>query len=105
MPGCRRIEKRVICRAFIEIFEHLGFNVADGPEIEDDWHNFSALNFPDNHPAREMQDTFFIEAGERGDNPIVLRTHTSPMQVRAMEAQGPPIFIVVPTSSQPRGRG
>lgn len=76
----------------IEIFERLGFNVADGPEIEDDWHNFTALNFPDNHPAREMQDTFFIER-----NPDqLLRTHTSNVQVRMMENQKPPIRAIMP---------
>ncbi|MCA6078271.1 phenylalanine--tRNA ligase subunit alpha [Fulvivirga sedimenti] len=76
----------------IEIFERIGFNVADGPEIEDDWHNFTALNFPENHPAREMQDTFFIER-----NPdIVLRTHTSGVQVRLMENQKPPIRSIMP---------
>jgi phenylalanyl-tRNA synthetase alpha chain len=76
----------------IEIFERLGFNVADGPEIEDDWHNFSALNFPENHPAREMQDTFFIEK-----NPdLLLRTHTSNVQIRMMEKQKPPIRAIMP---------
>src|SRR5688572_29219568 len=76
----------------IEIFERLGFNVADGPEIEDDWHIFSALNFPDNHPAREMQDTFFIEK-----NPdVLLRTHTSNVQIRMMEKQKPPIRAIMP---------
>jgi phenylalanyl-tRNA synthetase alpha chain len=76
----------------IEIFERLGFNVADGREIEDDWHNFSALNFPENHPAREMQDTFFIEK-----NPdILLRTHTSNVQVRLMREQKPPIRAIMP---------
>jgi phenylalanyl-tRNA synthetase alpha chain len=76
----------------IEIFERLGFNVADGPEIEDDWHNFSALNFPDNHPAREMQDTFFVEK-----NPdLLLRTHTSNVQIRMMEKQKPPIRAIMP---------
>ena len=76
----------------IEIFERLGFNVADGPEIEDDWHNFTALNFPENHPAREMQDTFFIEK-----NPDkLLRTHTSNVQVRMMESQKPPIRAIMP---------
>jgi phenylalanyl-tRNA synthetase alpha chain len=76
----------------IEIFEHLGFNVADGPEIEDDWHNFSALNFPDNHPAREMQDTFFIEK-----NPdMLLRTHTSNVQIRLMKKQKPPLRAIMP---------
>lgn len=81
----------------IEIFERLGFNVADGPEIEDDFHNFSALNFPENHPAREMQDTFFIEkkgAGSQQD--ILLRTHTSNVQIRMMENQKPPIRAIMP---------
>jgi phenylalanyl-tRNA synthetase alpha chain len=76
----------------IEIFERLGFSVADGPEIEDDWHNFSALNFPESHPAREMQDTFFV-----GRNPdMLLRTHTSNVQIRLMEKQKPPIRSIMP---------
>lgn len=76
----------------IEIFERLGFNVADGPEIEDDWHNFSALNFPENHPAREMQDTFFISK-----NPdTLLRTHTSNVQIRLLEMQRPPVRAIMP---------
>jgi len=71
----------------VEIFERIGFNTSEGPEIEDDWHNFTALNFPENHPAREMQDTFFIEK-----NPdIALRTHTSSVQIRVMETTKPPI--------------
>ncbi len=76
----------------IEIFERIGFNVADGPEIEDDWHNFSALNFPENHPAREMQDTFFVER----DPDIVLRTHTSNVQTRLMENNQPPLRSIMP---------
>ena len=76
----------------IEIFERIGFNVSNGPEIEDDWHNFTALNFPPNHPAREMQDTFFIEK-----NPdIALRTHTSSVQIRVMENEKPPIRTLCP---------
>ncbi|CAN5279087.1 phenylalanine--tRNA ligase subunit alpha [soil metagenome] len=76
----------------IEIFERLGFNVADGPEIEDDWYNFSALNFPENHPAREMQDTFFVSK-----NPdVLLRTHTSNVQIRLMEQQKLPIRAIMP---------
>ena len=74
----------------IEIFKKLGFIYAEGPEIEDDWHNFSALNFPANHPARDMQDTFFIS-----DN-IALRTHTSSVQVRLMEKQVVPIRAIMP---------
>lgn len=76
----------------IEIFERLGFNVEDGPEIEDDWHNFTALNFPENHPAREMQDTFFIEK-----NPdVLLRTHTSNVQIRLMKDRKPPFRAIMP---------
>ncbi len=76
----------------IRIFERIGFNISEGPEIEDDWHNFSALNFPPNHPAREMQDTFFIEK----DPDLVLRTHTSSVQVRVMENEKPPIRTLSP---------
>jgi phenylalanyl-tRNA synthetase alpha chain len=80
----------------IEIFERLGFNVADGPEIEDDWHNFSALNFPANHPAREMQDTFFIEKSNSEGGDILLRTHTSNVQIRMLEKQKPPVRAIMP---------
>lgn len=73
----------------VEIFAHIGFNTSEGPEIEDDWHNFTALNFPPDHPAREMQDTFFIEKNKEND--IALRTHTSSIQVRVMENEKPPI--------------
>src|SRR5829696_1084742 len=76
-----------------EIFADLGFAVAEGPEIEDDWHNFSALNIPETHPARDMHDTFYI-AGE--GQPRVLRTHTSPVQIRTMQSQKPPIRIIAP---------
>ncbi len=76
-----------------EIFADLGFAVAEGPEIEDDWHNFTALNIPETHPARAMHDTFYVEgSGE----PMVLRTHTSPVQIRAMQSQPPPIRIIAP---------
>ena len=77
------------------IFGDMGFTVAEGPDIEDDWHNFTALNFPEGHPARETHDTFFFHP-QSGDAPKVLRTHTSPVQVRVMEAQKPPIRILVP---------
>lgn len=80
----------------IEIFERLGFQVADGPEIEDDWHNFSALNFPPNHPAREMQDTFFIQKSNEEGGDILLRTHTSNVQIRMMQNQKPPIRAIMP---------
>ena len=72
------------------LFRSLGFEVADGPEIEDDFHNFTALNTPENHPARSMQDTFYVEGG------MVLRTHTSPIQIRYMETHAPPIKIIAP---------
>lgn len=77
----------------IEIFNRIGYAVSEGPEIEDDWHNFSALNFPPEHPARDMQDTFFIEKGE---NEMALRTHTSSVQVRVMENSTPPIRTISP---------
>jgi phenylalanyl-tRNA synthetase alpha chain len=77
-----------------EIFADLGFAVAEGPEIEDDWHNFTALNIPETHPARAMHDTFYID-GEHG-RPMVLRTHTSPVQIRTMQSQKPPIRIIAP---------
>ena len=77
----------------VNIFRKFGYDVAEGPEVEDDWHVFEALNFPPEHPAREMQDTFFISDS---DNPVLLRTHTSSVQVRAMENMPLPIRIVCP---------
>tara|TARA_B100001146_G_scaffold28419_1_gene21379 strand:- start:880 stop:1866 length:987 start_codon:yes stop_codon:yes gene_type:complete len=83
---------RIVRNKIIKIFRDIGFTIESGPEIEDDWYNFSALNFPKNHPAREMQDTFFISK-----NPDkVLRTHTSNVQIRLMEKQKPPIRVVIP---------
>jgi phenylalanyl-tRNA synthetase alpha chain len=82
----------IVRERIVKIFERMGFNLSEGPEIEDDWHNFTALNFPENHPAREMQDTFFVEK-----NPdVALRTHTSSVQVRVMENQKPPIRTLSP---------
>jgi len=81
---------KIVENEIIDIFKNLGFVYAEGPEIEDDWHNFSALNFPPNHPARDMQDTFFITED------IALRTHTSSVQVRLMENQKPPIRAIMP---------
>ena len=81
----------------IDIFSRLGFCLADGPEVEDDWHVFGSMNFPDDHPARDMQDTFFIEKNEQDvTRNIVLRSHTSSVQVRTMERQQPPIRIICP---------
>ena len=82
----------LVRQKIIDIFSRIGFNVSEGPEIEDDWHNFTALNLPEYHPARDMQDTFFIET-----NPdILLRTHTSSVQVRYMENNKPPIRTISP---------
>jgi phenylalanyl-tRNA synthetase alpha chain len=82
----------IIRGKIIEIFSRIGFTVSEGPEIEDDWHNFTALNFPEEHPARDMQDTFFIKK-----NPdIALRTHTSSVQIRVMETEKPPIRKLFP---------
>lgn len=82
----------IVKNEILTIFNKLGFTISEGPEIEDDWHNFSALNFPEEHPARDMQDTFFLSK-----NPdIVLHTHTSSVQVRDMEAHKPPIRLVTP---------
>ena len=77
------------------IFSDMGFTIAEGPDIETDYYNFTALNFPDGHPAREMHDTFFLPRKEDGEL-MLLRTHTSPVQIRTMESQAPPIRIVIP---------
>lgn len=82
----------IVRREIIDIFSRVGFVISEGPEIEDDWHVFSALNFPDDHPARDMQDTFFI----RMNPDILLRTHTSSVQVRVMEKHQPPIRTISP---------
>jgi len=79
-----------------EIFADLGFSVAEGPEIESQWYNFTALNMPENHPARAMQDTFYLQPHGGEDEPRVLRTHTSPVQIRAMEQHGAPIYAIAP---------
>ncbi|WP_297764558.1 phenylalanine--tRNA ligase subunit alpha [uncultured Muriicola sp.] len=82
----------IVKNQIIDIFSRIGFNVSEGPEIEDDWHNFTALNLPEHHPARDMQDTFFIQT-----NPdLLLRTHTSSVQVRYMETNTPPIRTISP---------
>ena len=82
----------IVKNEIIDIFSRIGFNVSEGPEIEDDWHNFTALNLPEYHPARDMQDTFFIQT----DPDILLRTHTSSVQVRYMENNQPPIRTISP---------
>jgi len=90
-PGTRH-PLSIVRNQIIEIFGRIGFTVAQGPEIEDDWHNFSALNFAADHPARDMQDTFFIEEAAG----ILLRTHTSSVQIRTMETTKPPIRMIFP---------
>ena len=82
----------IVKNRIIEVFSKIGFNVSEGPEIEDDWHNFTALNLPAHHPARDMQDTFFIQT----DPDVLLRTHTSSVQVRYMENNKPPIRTISP---------
>ena len=82
----------IVKNQIVDIFSRIGFNVSEGPEIEDDWHNFTALNLPEYHPARDMQDTFFIQT----DPDILLRTHTSSVQVRYMENNQPPIRTISP---------
>jgi phenylalanyl-tRNA synthetase alpha chain len=79
-----------------QIFGSIGFDVADGPEIETDWYNFTALNSPENHPARSMQDTFYVEGADATGRPLLLRTHTSPMQVRYARSNKPPIKVIAP---------
>ena len=83
-----------IWRELEDVFVGLGYKVAEGPEVELDWYNFEALNFPPGHPARAMQDTLYVRLGE--PEQVLLRTHTSPVQVRTMEAQKPPIYVVAP---------
>ena len=84
----------IVRQEIVDIFRKFGYNVAEGPEVEDDYHVFEALNFPPNHPARDMQDTFFVSTGH--PNPLLLRTHTSSVQVRTMETQKVPIRVVCP---------
>ena len=77
-----------------DVFVGLGFTVSEGPEVESDWNNFTALNMPPEHPARSMWDTLFVDLGEPGS--VVLRTHTSPVQIRVMQSQPPPIYTIMP---------
>lgn len=92
LPFGKRHPLNLVNEEVIDIFEKIGFVTKEGPEVEDDWHNFSALNFPSNHPARDMQDTFFVNK----ENNILLRTHTSSVQVRTMMNEKPPIRIISP---------
>jgi phenylalanyl-tRNA synthetase alpha chain len=92
MPVGTRHPISIVKNKMIEIFARIGFTVAEGPEIEDDWHNFTALGTPKDHPARDMQDTFYVTE----DKEWMLRTHTSSVQVRMMEAQKPPLRMIMP---------
>ena len=94
LPLGSRHPVSIVRQQIVDIFRKFGYDVAEGPEIEDDYHVFEALNFPPNHPAREMQDTFFVSTGHL--NTLLLRTHTSSVQVRTMESQPLPIRVVCP---------
>jgi phenylalanyl-tRNA synthetase alpha chain len=84
----------IVEREITDIFTRMGYRVIEGPEVEDEWHNFDALNFPPDHPARALMDTTFVDVP--GHPELLLRTHTSPMQIRTMESQPPPVYVVVP---------
>jgi phenylalanyl-tRNA synthetase alpha chain len=95
--GRRLGHKHLVTQAWEQledVFVGLGFTIAEGPEVEDEWHNFGALNFAPDHPARDMYDTLYVDFGEPGST--LLRTHTSPVQIRVMEEQEPPIYMVMP---------
>ena len=101
LPGRMRSRGAIhpVIRTWIrieQIFRSIGFDVADGPEIETDWYNFTALNNPENHPARSMQDTFYVDATDSDGRPLLLRTHTSPMQVRYARLHQGPIRVIAP---------
>jgi phenylalanyl-tRNA synthetase alpha chain len=101
LPGRARSRGAIhpVIRTWIrveQIFRSIGFDVADGPEIETDWYNFTALNNPENHPARSMQDTFYVDATDRDGLPLLLRTHTSPMQVRYARQHQAPVRVIAP---------
>ncbi len=86
----------IVRNQIIEVFSRIGFTISEGPEIEDDWHNFTALNLPEYHPARDMQDTFFVEKSKDVEKDMLLRTHTSSVQIRYMENNEPPIRTISP---------
>lgn len=86
----------IVKNKIIDVFSRIGFTISEGPEIEDDWHNFTALNLPEHHPARDMQDTFFIEKSDKSNADKLLRTHTSSVQIRYMENNKPPIRTISP---------
>jgi phenylalanyl-tRNA synthetase alpha chain len=95
-PVGTRHPLNLVRNQMVSIFKRLGFAVAEGPEIEDDWHNFGAMNLPEDHPARDMQDTFYVKEGSENQSAWLLRTHTSSVQARVMETQKPPIRVICP---------
>jgi phenylalanyl-tRNA synthetase alpha chain len=95
-PVGTRHPLNLVRNQMVSIFKRLGFAVAEGPEIEDDWHNFGAMNLPEDHPARDMQDTFYVQEGSENQSAWLLRTHTSSVQARVMETQKPPIRVICP---------
>ena len=95
-PVGTRHPLNLVRNQMVSIFKRLGFAVAEGPEIEDDWHNFGAMNLPEDHPARDMQDTFYVEEKTADHSAWLLRTHTSSTQARVMESQKPPIRVICP---------
>ncbi|MFD0447249.1 phenylalanine--tRNA ligase subunit alpha [Streptomyces indonesiensis] len=96
-PACARHPITTLSERIEDVFVAMGYEVAEGPEVEAEWFNFDALNFPPDHPAREMQDTFFVQGAKEGESSgVVLRTHTSPVQIRSMIDRKPPIYVICP---------
>jgi phenylalanyl-tRNA synthetase alpha chain len=96
IPVGTRHPLNLVRNQMVSIFKRLGFAVAEGPEVEDDWHNFGAMNLPADHPARDMQDTFYVQEASENNAAWLLRTHTSSVQARVMESQKPPIRVICP---------
>jgi phenylalanyl-tRNA synthetase alpha chain len=96
VPVGTRHPLNLVRNQMVSIFKRLGFAVAEGPEVEDDWHNFGAMNLPADHPARDMQDTFYVQEATETESAWLLRTHTSSVQARVMETQKPPIRVICP---------
>ena len=96
IPVGTRHPLNLVRNQMVSIFKRLGFAVAEGPEVEDDWHNFGAMNLPADHPARDMQDTFYVQEASENNTAWLLRTHTSSVQARVMESQKPPIRVICP---------
>jgi phenylalanyl-tRNA synthetase alpha chain len=95
-PAGARHPLTTLAERLEDVFVAMGYEVAEGPEVEAEWFNFDALNFPPDHPAREMQDTFFVQGEQRPDSGVVLRTHTSPVQIRSLLDREPPVYVVCP---------